>query len=129
MVKETDPSIMEWMFSTCSKTSRVVAAWLPLCLVWVFVACVSLCAAQADACEKPAAEKSSVSHEARHCPVTEALNGVLPERQRVSPQVIARETLLAQPEPSVWLIPLGAQNSPVDSSSDPPLKLLRMLRI
>jgi hypothetical protein len=129
MAKETDPGIIAGMFSSRSKRTRVLAACLPLCLVWVFVACVSLCAAQAGTCEKPSTEAAGVSQEANHCPITEAPNAVIPERQAFSPQVIIQEILTA-PSPSVVIhVSLSADSSPVDSSSDPPLKLLRALRI
>jgi hypothetical protein len=129
MAKEIDPSIMAEMSSQRSSTTQVIAACLPLCLVWVFVACVSLCAVRADGCEKPLAEELGASHEASHCPITEAIEGLIPERQTSSQQVIIQAILPDETIAADSYRPISATGLLLPSSSDPPLELLGVLRI
>lgn len=129
VAKETDMDIMAKMSSSLSKIRWVLAAWLPLCLVWVFLACVSLCAAQTDECEKPLTIRPDSSQEANHCPLTQAIDGVMPERQASSTRVTAQTNLLAETVAIDSCAPLSESVLRFTSSPDPPLKLLCVLRI
>jgi hypothetical protein len=124
-----DPGIMAKMFSQRSTTTRLLAAWMPLCVVWVFVACVSLCAAQSDECEKSLVQRLDAPQEASHCPIREAVDGLIPERQAFSPQAIPQAIRPSGTTASESYLPISASGLLLPSSADPPLKLLGVLRI
>lgn len=119
------------MFSP-RQLKRLLAAWLPLCLVWAFVSCVGLCSTH-DAGEARAATASNRAedaHESECCPLAEASRGVMPER--VSPAsgpdggAAPASAVSAPPASSVLFPPTIFLNS---SSPDPPFERLRTLRI
>lgn len=126
--------IMPAMFSPRSTVTRSLAIWLPLCFVWVFVACVSLCSLHGAGEHNTPSVLSQVadsSHESNCCPIREATSWVLPERQSSNPQ--AGGDVQAASVPLV--LPTGyapysnARMLIQPSTSDPPLERLCALRI
>ena len=123
------------MFTARTLLIRLTATLLPVCLVWVFVACVSLCSAHpAEAGEAAAVVSWDVADDAPEsdcCPVSEASQGALPERTSQSPQA-GTELHTPTPKmtgPGVTGAVRRAPASASFTSPDPPFEQLRALRI
>jgi hypothetical protein len=123
------------MFKAGTLLTRLTGTLLPVCLVWAFAACVSLCSAHpAEAGETAAAISRDVADyapESDCCPITEASQGALPERTSQSPQA---GTELHTPTPKVTGSGAtgAARRAPASASftsPDPPFERLRTLRI
>ncbi|MCP9494937.1 MAG: hypothetical protein MSG64_10840 [Pyrinomonadaceae bacterium MAG19_C2-C3] len=129
------PDIMPVMFSPRSSFMRVLAMMLPLCFIWVFVACVVSCSAHdAEAHEiraDLAIESIDGSHDDDLCPVTEATSYTLPERQSSIPQISDEVSSLFAPcvSPTNNALTLRTQSSIRLSAARPPLERLCILRI
>jgi hypothetical protein len=121
------------MISAHSLITRSIALLLPVCLIWLFIACVTLCSMHVDGYKLTHAGSlsstaSTASGEIDCCPFTESLRSVLPERSVL-------EVPAAEHTPVALVV--GASDYEMSfhhfltasGSSDPPLKRLRTLRI
>src|SRR4030095_7230644 len=120
------------MMSVYSLITRSIALLLPVCFIWLFIACVTLCSMHVERKLTHAGCLSSTastgSGEIDCCPFTESLLSVLTPRSIL-------EVTAAEHAP-VALV-LGSSYCGVSfhhfltasGSSDPPLKRLRTLRI
>jgi hypothetical protein len=116
-----------------SHLTRYLAVLLPLCLMWVFVACVSLCSPLCADTDELSQAVEQIEVEAPHqsgCPITEAPRSVLPERQSFGTQVVGElPALLSPPAPSTNYKILHSSFLLALGSSDPPFERLHTLRI
>ncbi len=123
------------MFAPRPLLTRSLATLLPACLVWVFAACVSICSAHpAEAPEAIAAaycDAADAAPEPDCCPITEASQGVLPERPSPSGQAAGDlhtpAAMVTEPGRS-----RAARSAPAPASFaslDPPFGRLRTLRV
>jgi hypothetical protein len=118
------------MFVPRFRSKRIVAALLPCCFLWAFVACVSLCTDHAEETgsdtilclgmdETPASDS---------CPIVEAPKVTLRER----PPLLSADAVAVMPARfNQASVKLGARplESDARSSTDPPFERLRVLRI
>ncbi len=126
---------MAEMIQPRSLPVRVLATLLPVCFVWVFVACASLCAMHGETERETRAaaifDSADAPDDFECCALEQALASVLPDRQ--SSLTRASSYLKAAFLPAV----LTTGNAPSSrarretprSTSDPPLKRLCTLRI
>jgi hypothetical protein len=118
------------MFVTRFPCKRLLAGLMPLCLLWLFVACVSLCAAHEDAEHEHAMLSAEIESDpaSESCPVLEAPKGMLAERTNAFPrdEVQASSALFAEP---LSRTEARVRDSVFHSSTDPPFERLRTLRI
>jgi hypothetical protein len=125
---------MHPMFLTRFPAQRVIAALMPLCLVWVFIACISICASHTEAADEGSAVLSIRMNAAllsECCPIIDANKATLTKRSSLD--------LLASPDiqnsPHASLPSLNQSSithlrySPFNSTCDPPFERLRILRI
>ena len=128
--------IMPKMFSPRLSFMRASAMMLPLCLIWVCVACVSSCSTLGvEACEIRAdlsARSIDDSHDEAHCPITATPLYALPERRSSIPHVSdgGQSSFASLPTLPTYNMPpckVRASNHPC--TSDPPLERLCTLRI
>lgn len=127
---------MPEMFSPRPTVTRSLAIWMPLCFLWVFMACVSLCPVNDVAGHEVSSALSKItvrgSHESDCCPITEAPTWLIAARQSSTPQ--ASGDVRASSAPSVILQASYAPHSKARLSiqppgSDPPRGRLGVLRI
>ncbi len=105
---------------------------LPVCLLWAFVACVSLCLAQDEDAEEHVAISQGIdaAHESGCCPVIEATTSLLPERSSfVSRADIALPTIHALSARTENDALCGITESAIPPSTASPFQRLRVLRI
>jgi hypothetical protein len=120
------------MISVRSTSKRVLAAGLPVFLVWAFVACVSLCSLEDKEGDAVTLAEISVSHEDEHCPVTEVASSELPERHVKIPCAGEGDHIssAAPIQLESYTLQLSStHNFTSPSSLDPPFRLIRTLRI
>ena len=109
---------------------HLVALGLPVCLLWMLVGCVSICASEVEATHQPGAASLAIdtgdSHDSDCCPLVASFS-VLPERLSAT----AGDTLSLSHAFVIGNLatPPGAKGRPSHSSLDPPLKRLCTLRI
>jgi hypothetical protein len=127
--------ILREMFSPRSALMRTLALLTPVCMVWVFAACVSLCS-EHEAVEAGRAEAHSVSapqfaEMQDCCPAGEASCGVPADRATFVPHLSA-----AAPASDATAVPAADfklthpdRGVPPDWPADPPFERLRTLRI
>jgi hypothetical protein len=127
--------ILPWMLTPRSALTRSVALLTPLCMIWVFAACVSLCA-EHEAIDAGCTEGHSLStpgfaETQDCCPVGEDSCGVPADRA-----MFVSQPSVAEPPSEAVAVPLAdfarahpARGVPPDWAFDPPFKLLRTLRI
>lgn len=111
---------------------RIVAALLPCCFLWAFVACVSLCTEHAKETENDRLTVLCLGMDeapaSDSCPIVEA------------PKTTLRERLPLLTDDALALTPSGFAHASVNvgvrllesdalSSTDPPFERLRVLRI
>lgn len=126
------------MFSRRYLFTRVLATLLPFCLVWGFVACVSLCASHDEEAHENTAyhvltANMGDSHGGEHCPIPATPICGLPERQSnaPAPQVSGdvQASFAPSPSPTGFALRVTARQLNPPSTSDPPLDRLGVLRI
>jgi hypothetical protein len=127
------------MFASRSPFARWLAAGLPVCFLWVFISCVSLCsehAAKASVTRTSFVAASLCAVEPSddwHCPFTEVSSQrVLPERQSLaSSQSISPLLTVYAPseQPMNNITSLRVDFPSFLSYADPPFESLRTLRI
>lgn len=127
--------ILVWMLSPRASLTRSLALLTPLCMVWVFAACVSLCS-EHGAFDAGSAESHSVSapesaEKQDCCPAGEASCGVPADRA-----TFVSQPGVAEPPSEAVAVPMAdfalahsARGEPPDWAADPPFKRLRTLRI
>ncbi len=126
---------MPLMFSPRSTASRSLAIWLPICLMWMFVACVSLCLLHVEAEDETPSVLTPVtavnSPDSDCCPFIESTSGILLERQSsirpVSGDVQA--SFVHAPSPKSYATRSQAHLAIQPPTSDPPLERLGVRRI
>jgi hypothetical protein len=126
------------MFASRPKFARLLAAGLPICLLWAFTSCVSLCSehmAKANATHTSFAPGlcAAQASDDWHCPFAEVdSQSVLTQRQHFAPSqgTSPLVTACAPPEQSASYTPARRVNSfSLPSYADPPFESLRILRI
>jgi hypothetical protein len=115
------------MFMPRSTLKRSLALFLPICFVWIFVACVMICTAHAAEVQNEHAVCSSPETEllpkADCCPISGSQMSVLPERRAPHPKVSGDHVALFAPSVGLAFQRLRAHNRvlAVPSFPDPPL--------
>lgn len=125
--------MIDTMSRTYSPLKRSIAAMLPMSLIWVFVACASICALESngehsdDRLAAPIEIKDA--SDCRGCPLTAFPKATIPERA-IHSSDLQTQVLLQS------LALYSAANDFADglrqrehSSADPPLTRLSLLRI
>jgi hypothetical protein len=127
--------ILHGMLSPRSALTRWLALLTPLCMVWVFAACVSLCgeheAARAGCADAHSVSAPGFAETQDCCPAGEASCGVPGDRAMfVSQPGVAEPPSEAVAMPTAdFVLARPARGAPSDWAFDPPFKLLRTLRI
>lgn len=127
--------ILPWMLTPRSALTRSLALLTPLCMIWMFAACVSLCAEHValDAGGDEARSVGTPGYPGTQgcCPVGEASCGLPAHRATFVSHVSA-----AVPTPEAAAVPAAdfapahpARGVPPDGAADPPFERLRTLRI
>jgi len=123
------------MLTPRSALTRTLALLTPVCMIWVFAACVSLCA-EHEAADVGCADTHSVgtpgiAETQDCCPAGEASCGVPADRA-----TFVSHTSAAAPASEAAALPVAdvtlacpARGGPPDWAADPPFKRLRTLRI
>jgi hypothetical protein len=118
------------MFMPRFPFKRIVAGLLPFCFLWAFVACVSLCAEQAEETgnDRPSVLCSGTQDApaSDSCPVVEAPKATL--RDQLPLLTIDAVTPAAYTQAAVS-VGVSLLDSHANSSTDPPFERLRILRI
>lgn len=105
---------------------------LPICFLWVFIGCVSLCTEhsnQRSTCESLSSDEYRVCNEEYCCPFTSLLPSILPDRRLASFAVGNREVTVLLAELSRQVSDHQLQVLIPVQTADPPLKRLPTLRI
>ncbi len=123
------------MLTPRSALTRSLALLTPLCLIWVFAACVSLCA-EHEGVDSESAEAHSVSAPGLAemqdcCPADEASCAVPADRATFVSHLSVAEPSLEAVAVAAADVALAhpAGGVPPDWAADPPFKRLRALRI
>lgn len=127
--------ILTRMLTPRSALTRSLALLTPLCMIWAFAACVSLCAGHealdAGGAEAHSAGAPGFAESQDCCPDGEASCGVPTHRA-----TFVSHTPAAEPTPEDAALPAAAdalarpaRNMPPDRTADPPFERLRTLRI
>jgi hypothetical protein len=127
--------ILPWMLTTRLALTRSLALLTPLCMIWVFAACVSLCAGHdelvAGGAEAHSTDASGFADTQDCCPAGEASCGVQAHRA-----TSVSHTTAAGHAPEAAALPAAECNlaRPAGGvhhgrSPDPPFERLRTLRI
>lgn len=127
--------ILTRMLTPRSALTRSLSLLTPLCMIWVFAACVSLCAGHealdVGVAEAHSAGASGFAESQDCCPDGEASCGVPTHRA-----TFVSHTTAAEPAPEASALPASdgvlarpARNMPPDRTADPPFERLRTLRI
>lgn len=135
LMSRTAPLILRRMFSPRSALTRSLAMLTPVCMIWVFVACVSLCSehevVNAGHAEAHAVSTAEFAETPDCCPAGEASCGVLTDRA-----TFVSDPSAAPPAPDVAAVPAAdialahpARGVPPDWAAHPPFERLRTLRI
>ncbi len=126
--------ILARMLTPRTKVGRAVAALMPLCLMWVFAACVSFCAEVSADCHGNGGEQfvgSEHEPESEGCAVVDGPTAVLPDRTIGYPpggQALADST--AAPYLAANAVPLHIpQAEQPKTATGPPFKRLSVIRI
>ena len=127
--------ILPWMLTPRSALTRSLALLMPLCMIWVFAACVSLCAeheaADAGCADTHSVGTPGIAETQDCCPVGEASCGVPADRA-----MSVSQPSVAEPPSEAVAMPMAdfalarpARGEPPDWAFDPPFERLRTLRI
>lgn len=127
--------ILPGMFSPRTALTRSLALLTPVCMIWVFVACVSLCSdheavdAGHDGAHSVSAPESTGAQDC--CPAGEASCGVLTDRATF---VLYASATASAPEAAAVpgadvALAHPARGLPPDRPAAPPFERLRTLRI
>jgi hypothetical protein len=136
LAARSESHILRKMVFSRTSYARLMAAFLPVSFLWLFAACVTLCAphsSEGEFASVGALSQAEVeaSHESDCCPIMEATITALPERHLLAKltddAAQGLSTFTARPVSGniscVLSPPLAF------SSSDPPFERLRTLRI
>jgi hypothetical protein len=114
---------------------RSMAILLSASVVWLMVACISLCASHCaepqETCEALSSDEIDAAHEGDCCPITRTPVSSMPERLTLNLQVSHAEQATAPPAAQILDLNChlsGRIEVPYPSSS-PPLSQLCVLRI
>src|ERR1044072_1189400 len=128
-------SIILAMISPRSTVTKLLAACLLICSVWMFAACVLLCSAHHESANASeallSAEYVNTLPDDECCPIGQSPAGVLTERQSLLTHIDGgAQTLFASAIITVgeWTCESAHQSIP-PPTSDPPLERLCTLRI
>jgi hypothetical protein len=120
------------MFMARFPFKRAVAALLPFCFLWAFMACVSLCTEQSKETGNDRSSVLCLSTEnapaSDSCPIVEAPKATL--RNRLA--LLTTDAVAATPARFIQAsinIGVSLPDSSDHSSTDPPFERLRVLRI
>lgn len=127
--------ILPWMLTPRSALMRSLALLTLLCMIWVFAACVSLCAGHevfdAGGTQVHSVGASGFAETQDCCPVGEASCGVPADRA-----MFISQPGVAEPLSEAVAVPMAdfalahpARGVPPDWAFEPPFKLLCTLRI
>lgn len=127
--------ILPRMLTPRSALRRLMALLIPVCMIWVFAACVSQCAGHevldAEGVEAHAVSTQGFVEAEDCCPDGEASCGVTAHRA-----MFVSHMNVAEPAPEVAVLPAAdgafacqAYSMPPDRTADPPFERLRTLRI
>ncbi|MGA9770666.1 MAG: hypothetical protein WBV94_16620 [Blastocatellia bacterium] len=118
-----------------STVTKLLAACLLICSVWVFIACVLLCSAHPESANTSetflSAERINTSSDDECCPIGQSPAGVLTERQSLLTHIDGGAQALF----ALAILTVGerhyesARQSIPPPTSDPPLERLCTLRI
>jgi hypothetical protein len=117
------------MFTQRVTLMKLLATTLSICLLGMFLGCVTVCAERLEDSAKADAHGMSEPCADEDCLVKASVATTLPERSFLSPEF---DDSVSQHPPvlHVELISCGsAPRSPIPSSLDPPLERLCVLRI
>ena len=121
------------MIKTRAPLTRLLAALMPVLLLWAFVGCVAVCAAHAEGSGgdvKAASVESRDSHCSEPCPVTEASYLVPANRFAPDQHVVADQPGSARVTREATRVPSYAgRYDEALPPPDPPFERLRTLRI
>jgi hypothetical protein len=112
---------------------RTIAALLPVCFLWVFIACVSLCASDAEEVEHDGGGAIlslgiESTPDSECCPIIESPKAALSERVSVqSASTVSALPLILAPSSGSALAPSHKSNHHL--FADPPFERLLTLRI
>jgi hypothetical protein len=128
--------ILPWMLTPRSALTRSLALLIPICMVWVFAACVSLCAGH-ESLDAGCVEAHSVNTPAPAetqdcCPDGEASCGVQSHRATSVSHTTAAEPAPAEAAalpPADGTLARPARGASPGRAADPPFERLRTLRI
>src|SRR5947207_117207 len=122
------------MLSQRSTLSRLVAVILPLCSVWIFIACVIICSAHAEEASNQRSTASfgeaQLSHEEECCPINNAQVSVLPNRRATF--FVINHNHPSSPALCTWLVSrrtLVPHTIAIPSAADPPFERFPTLRV
>jgi hypothetical protein len=110
---------------------RPVAMTLAACLIWLGIACISLCALHSEETEQEHVSLSigDAAIDEDCCPVSDAVGSMLPERLTIQPlssdaQPVALTSLLLSS-----IKPFEPESLALAASPSPPFRRLSVLRI
>lgn len=120
------------MFMPRFPLKRTVAALLPICFLWAFVACVSLCTEHAEEAgnDRPSVLCLGINDTpaSDSCPIVEAPKATLRDRLLLLAADAVAVTPAAFTQAAVN-VGMSLPGSYDHSSTDPPFERLRVLRI
>jgi hypothetical protein len=122
------------MISARSLLMRSLAAFMPIYLIGLFVACVTLCLAHSDEPRQARSIYSSLalepSAEEEGCPITGVPESILPHRPSpIQPVSVSQPVALVFIEPAITGLNRAARAARLLTSSDPPFERLCTLRV
>lgn len=120
------------MLRNYSPVKKIIAAFLPVCFLWSFAACVSICADESaeNHLNHSVTTTTADASTSDFCSMTDAPDAAFPERTIFDFQIsaVVRRSIFTV-ETSTFVVAEVSQRRGKPPFADPPLKRLPVLRI